>query len=319
MKKNRLNIPQKERRQQKITEKNNKNSGEKKQPFLTTADYTSLIKISFKKLEDNPLLFAPNGLMLLFSLLFALGLLYTTGILHLIFTIPVILTKPMYLSTAIHALMAANPFKFWGSIVLYLALEFFMTLFFITAKYGMIKDVLLVGKTSLRQGMAFGKKHLLDVIDIYFFSFLLIFVPISALIAIGVFILPFSLIGGIVTLGLFILLGIIYAGFMIYRLVFVYPIMAFEREGPMKSIRDDFHYVKTHISHTFITWLVLIGMATVYGIMKSPLEVLRGVVHNGYMVIILTGVILLLEVLVSTWEHIFIFKAYLSGKHRNKY
>src|SRR3989344_5469068 len=184
--------------------KNNKNSGEKKQPFLTTADYTSLIKISFKKLEDNPLLFAPNGLMLLFSLLFALGLLYTTGILHLIFTIPVILTKPMYLSTAIHALMAANPFKFWGSIVLYLALEFFMTLFFITAKYGMIKDVLLVGKTSLRPGMAF------------------------------------------------------------------------EREGPMKSIRDDFHYVKTHISHTFITWLVLIGMATVYGIMKSPLEVLRG-------------------------------------------
>jgi len=283
---------------------------------LGIKDYEALIKSSFRKLEDNPVLFVPNGLAFIISLLLAVGLLYMTGILRIIIQVPVTLTNGTYLATAIYSLMAADPFRFWGIVVIYLLGEFFVSLFFVTAKYGMIKDVILEGKASLTRGFAFGKKHLMDVIGIYFVSLMMIAVPISILLLLGLMVLPFSIIGGMLVLGLFIMLGLLYAAFVIYRLVFVYPVMTFEKEGPMKSIKDDFHYVKTHVGHTFITWLVLFGIGVVYVIIKSPIDVLRTLATNGYVVIILTGVVLVLEVLVSTWEHVFVFKAYLSGKGR---
>lgn len=291
---------------------------QKKMPAasLPSATYVNLIKASFRKFEENPVLLVPNALALLASLLLAFSLVYTLGIVRIIVAVPITLTNGVYLTSAIYALMAADPIRFWGLIVLYLAAEFFMSLFFVTAKYGMIKAVILEQKTSLQQGFAFGKKHLLDVIGIYFGSLLMITVPILVLLAIGLAVLPYSIMAGMIVLGLFILLGILYACFVVYRLIFVYPVMAFEREGPMKSIKDDFHYVKTHMGHTFITWLVLLCAGVVYVILKSPLDVLRGFATSGYVVIALTGIILILEVLVSTWEHIFVFKAYVSGKRR---
>lgn len=278
--------------------------------------YGNLVKASFRKFEENPVLLVPNAFALLVSLLLAFGLVYMLGIVRIVIAVPVTLTNGIYLSSAIYSLMAANPLRFWGLIVLYLVAEFFISLFFVTTKYGMIKSVILEGKASLRQGFAFGKKHLLDVVGIYFGSLLMVGGPIIVLLAIGLAILPYSIMAGMIVLGLFVLLGILYACFVIYRLVFVYPIMAFEREGPMKSIKDDFHYVKTHIGHTFITWLVLLCAGVVYVILKSPLDVLRGFATSGYVVIALTGVILILEVLVSTWEHIFVFTAYMTGKRK---
>ncbi|MBI4149949.1 hypothetical protein HY488_00940 [Candidatus Woesearchaeota archaeon] len=282
-------------------------------------DYTALIKTSFRKLEDNPVLFVPNGLALLTSFVLAFGLLYMTGILRVIIAVPVTLTKGVYLATAIYALMAANPIRFWGIVVLYLLAEFFVSLFFVTTKYGMIKEVILTGKTTIARGFAFGKKHLLNVVGIYFASLLMIMVPIVIFLLLGLLLLPYSLLAGMLVLGLFILLGLLYACFIIYRLVFVYPVMAFEREGAMKSIKDDFHYVKTHVGHTFITWIVLMCFGVVYVILRSPIDVLRSFATSGYVIIALTGVIMVLEVLVTTWEHIFVFKSYLAGKGQRKH
>jgi len=296
-----------------------------KKPVRQTKDqsqqeggYANLIQSSFRKFEENPILLVPNALALLSSLALAVLLLSMTGILGVIMAVPAALTKGVYLVTAVYALMTADPARFWGVVTLYLVAEFFVSLFFITTKYGMIKDVILVGRTSLKSGFAFGKKHLLDVTGIYILSLLMILAPMLLIVLAGVILMPRTLLGGIVVMGLFALLAILYAGFVIYRLIFVYPIMAFEQEGPMRSIRDDFHYVKTHIGHTFITWIVLLCMGAVYVIIKSPIETLKGIATDGYLIILLTGIIAILEVLVSTWEHIFIFKAYLAGKRRNR-
>ncbi len=278
-------------------------------------NYASLVRQSFLQLEQNPVLFAPNGLALAASLLLALGFLYFSGILRVIIMVSLSLAKVSYFASALYALITANPLRFWSVTLLYLAAEFFVSLFFVTAKYGMIKEVILRGKTTLQQGFAFGKRHLFDVTRIYLASLLIIMVPVIALFLLGLLLMPSSLLGGVLVLGLFTLFGLLYAMFIIYRLIFVYPVMAFEREGPMKSIKDDFHYVKTHLGHTFITWIVLAAIGAVYLILQSPLSSIRTVVTNGYLVIGVTGAIILLEALVSTWEHIFVFKTYLAGKN----
>ena len=96
--------------------------------------------------------------------------------------------------------------------------------------------------------------------------------------------------------------------------------MTFEKKGAYNSLSEDFHFVKTHLHHTFITWLIVFGLAILVAIVRANLESVNDVFYGQLFLIGLIGSIIILgiEITVSVWEHVYIFKSYLAGKKIKK-
>lgn len=264
----------------------------------------NLFAESWLIVRNNRVLFAPDLIVLGINVLFFWLFLLFTG-----------LDK---------ALMENNPEMFfdlaynwyiWLYFGVYLLATMLIDNFFLTAKYGMIKDVLKKKKTDFKSGISFAKEYYFSALGIHIISSLIVIVPLVLLAVILFLLLP---VHTLVALTIFIPLAIAYLIYITIRLLFVYPVMAFEKEGAYKSIKDDFHFVKTHLHHTLITWLIVIGVSIFIAIIQENLSYL-----NEFMVgqlfflgLILAAIILALEISVSVWEHVFIFKSYLGGKKR---
>lgn len=260
---------------------------------------------SWMIVRNNRVLFAPDLIVLGINILFFWLFLLFTG-----------LDK---------ALMENNPEMFfdlaynwiiWAYFGVYLLATLLLDNFFLTAKYGMIKDVLKKKKTDFKSGISFAKEYYFSALGIHIISSLIVIVPLVLLAVILFLLLP---VHTLVALTIFIPLAIAYLIYIGIRLLFVYPIMAFEKEGAYKSIKDDFHFVKTHLHHTLITWLIVIGVSIFVSIVKENLSYLNDFLVGQlfFLGLILAAIILAVEISVSVWEHVFIFKSYLGGKkHR---
>jgi len=90
--------------------------------------------------------------------------------------------------------------------------------------------------------------------------------------------------------------------------------MTFEKKGAYNSFVEDFHFVKTHLHYTFMTWLIVIAVGTALNLLERSFESadISAVSFTAIGVII----IILLEVAVSSWEHVYIFMSYYT--HRKK-
>jgi len=94
--------------------------------------------------------------------------------------------------------------------------------------------------------------------------------------------------------------------------------MTFEKKGAYNSLKEDFHFVKTHLNHTFITWLTIIGITILVAIVRANLEYMDDLFYGQLFLLGLIGAILILgiEIAVSFWEHVSIFRSYLAGKKK---
>ena len=182
-------------------------------------------------------------------------------------------------------------------------------------KYGLIQNVLLKGKVDLTKGIKFANKYYLTTIGIHILSALIIFIPLILLAALLFLLLPF---GNLVAMTLFLPIAIIYFFYISIRLIFIYPIMTFERKGAYASLKEDFHFVKSHLHHTILTWLIVMGIAIFASIIKENLINATEMIYSQIVLIgfLVVGAILIIEISVSVWEHIFIFKSYLVAKKK---
>jgi hypothetical protein len=260
-------------------------------------------KKSFQLLRNNKIIFLPNLLMFLSNLFFLAIFLKLTGLADVLFNLYFnYFTSAAFLS-----------YKNLGYLVGYLLCIAAIDNFLTCSKYGMIKDLVLKGKTSLKSGFKFGRKHYFTVAKVHLLVFGLIVIPI--LIAAG---LIFTLIPNQILVARYLLafFMIVYLVYISIRLLFVYPVMTFEDEGAYSSLRDDIHFVKSHVHHTHMTWLFAIGVALVFSMVKKMM--MSGQEQLSQVTIavaVLIGlVIILIEMGVSIWEHIFIFESYEEGK-----
>ncbi len=199
--------------------------------------------------------------------------------------------------------------------LIYLILVVLIDNYFLTAKYGLIKNILLKRKFNLRTIIKFANKHYLTTLGIHVLSFLIIFIPLTLLATILFILLPLN---PILAVAIFIPLLFTYLIFITVRLLFVYPTMTFKKTGAYNSLKEDFHFVKTHGHHALITWLIIIGINIFVSIFKDVIHDFSTIfTQQIYFFTILFVVILLsIEILVSVWEHVFIFKSYLVGKKK---
>jgi len=191
-------------------------------------------------------------------------------------------------------------------------------MFFITAKYGMIRDVLLKEKTSLRSGVRFAKENYWKSFGMHILSYLLVISPIFFIAAVAItlgFVSGFyQKIGFVLIFLVFLLIVLVYWLEIFFRLLFLYPTMTFEGTSALESFSENFHYVKSHIGHTLISWIIFISIWAIYFLFRSPVSKATSGASSVWGILVLTIISILAEMIVSTFEHTFIFKAYLDGK-----
>ncbi|MBI2668659.1 hypothetical protein HYX14_02340 [Candidatus Woesearchaeota archaeon] len=201
--------------------------------------------------------------------------------------------------------------------VVYLFIGMLIENFILTAKYGLIKGVLTKGKTSLKEGMQFAQQYYWTSLGIHVTSTLIVVIPLLLIAIVLFLLLPVS---KLVAVALFIPLALMYLAYITIRLLFVYPVMAFHKKGAYSSLKEDFHFVKTHLHHTFVTWLILVGVLIIVSIMKANAGFVTELLYGQLFFLGLVGVfvILALEILVSVWEHVFIFRSYLAERRKSR-
>ncbi|PIZ50711.1 hypothetical protein COY27_06380 [Candidatus Woesearchaeota archaeon CG_4_10_14_0_2_um_filter_33_13] len=270
--------------------------------LISKSKRVNLIKISWELLKANKILFVPNIVLFLINLVLFGGFFYLSGIGNTI----VNNSYNQFQSITIS-------FKSLLLLGTYFILTFFVDNYLLTVKYGMIKDVLLKGKTSFQKGKSFANTHYWTTIGIHILSSLIVLVPLTLLALVFFILRPFNL---LLSISLFVPIALIYVLYVSIRLIFVYPIMAFEKEGAYKSIKDGFHFVKTHLHHTIFTWLIVLGLYVFASIFKENLLKVTDFLYQQLVVLAILFIILiiLIEIAVSVWEHIFIFKSYLIAK-----
>jgi hypothetical protein len=266
----------------------------------------NLFQLSWFILKENPVLFLPNILLLISNLILFLCLIKITGI-----------------SSAVlnnnYGVLKESIFSSWFIITVigYFIVTLLIDNYFITAKYGLIKQVLLKGHAKFSDGLKFAKKYYLTTIGIHVISFLIVFVPLLILAALLFLLLPFS---KLVAISIFIPLAVIYFLYISIRLIFVYPVMTFESDGAYTSLKENFHFVKTHLHHTLLTWLIVMGVSIFISIFRENLIEVQSMLHQQLVLIgfLLIAIIIVVEIAVSVWEQIFIFKSYLAARKPSK-
>jgi len=257
-------------------------------------------KNAFQLLRKNLVIFVPNILMLFFNLAFFVVFLYLTGIIDLIFG-----------GTSSYIFTIKNLIYLIVYLVIIAKIDNFLT----CSKYGMIKDLILKGSTDLASGFKFGKKYFFKALKIHFIVFLLLVVPTLIIAA-----FLFTVDPNYIVQLLFVLFLIVYLVLISIRLLFLYPVMTFEDKGAYNSLKEDFHYVKAHLHHTVMTWIFVVGVGLTFSMFKQMVK--TGLTDLSKYVIIgaVLGavVLILLEIGVSIWEHIFIFQSYLEGKKKKR-
>jgi hypothetical protein len=283
---------------------------------LRRLDYGQVLESSLNLLKKNIILFLPNLIMLFISFLLIMTFFFGSGLSETLLTKPYLLEDKAAMMAEFNQLSVRGPFII--TLVLWLAGELLLGAFFAVMKFGMIRDVIKTGKTSLRSGAAFAEKNYLNYWFVHLFSMFIIFGPLLILLFIYFLFIKnattvFS--AGSFIMGLFAIVWLIYAALMAVRLFFVFPVMTFEREKYFKSVKHEFHYVKTHLGHTFVSFLIALGFIIGYNVVEETVNFFGRTMHGKTVLLIIAVIMFLFEIFVSTWEHIFIFKSYLAGKH----
>ena len=127
-------------------------------------------------------------------------------------------------------------------------------------------------------------------------------------------------IGSFVANMFFIPLAMVYFIYMGIRLLYVFPVMTFEKKGAYNSLKKDFHFVKAHAQHTILTWLIVIGVTFFLSIIKeNAIQTSEFLFRQLYVIgLLVLAFIFALEFMVAVWEHVFIFKSYLVAKKGRK-
>ncbi|MBT4110435.1 hypothetical protein HOE37_01110 [Candidatus Woesearchaeota archaeon] len=261
-------------------------------------------EVSWRIVKNNKILFLPNLLILTVNLILVYLFLLVTGILDVFISSEYSLLK----------IVLQTPSS-WIFLAIYVILVVLIDNYLLTAKYGMIKDILLKGKTDFIRGVKFANKHYLTTLGIHILSYLIIFVPLTLLGIVLFFLLPSN---ALLAAAIFLPVMLVYLVFISIRLLFVYPVMTFEKKGAYNSLKKDFHFVKTHGHQSLVTWLVVLAILIFVSVVKNNIQNLSELLVNqiyGIAIVVVTF-ILLIEISVSVWEHVYIFKSYLTAKKK---
>jgi hypothetical protein len=271
-------------------------------------EYHRLVHQSYDLLRKNVVLLAPNAIMLFISMVLFFMFLSLSGLLQDILLNPSVMLD----IEGVFSITLRRPLTVGLMFGAYVIMELLVEIFFVGMKYGMIRDVIKDGKTDLLRGISYGLKHYVQVMEVSAIYYAIMFLPVMGLMAIGFFLISRSNLFGTLIMGLLVLVALVYLFHASFRLLFIFPVLTLEHKGIIGTFKTDMHYVKTHVGHTFITWIIFIVVGIMLLVIRAPGQLITET--NLLLGLLLIVLLIAVEFMLSTWEHIFIFKAYLAGK-----
>ncbi len=279
-----------------------------------TVDYPEVIEDSVLTLRKHMILFVPNIILVLISTLLFILFFHLSGLAEMLTLKPYLLDDPIALRESFASLSATPQFAI--ALLTFLVAEILLSAFFLVMKFGMIRDVVKKGKTTLSSGAEFAEKNYLNFIVVYLAVRAIIYIPLLVLLFIYFMTVRVNeyLFFGQFLMGLFGVIWLFYAIVMTIRLLFVYPVMTFEHDRFFNVIGHEFHYVKTHTTHTLVSFLIVLVVIFAYAFIRESVNIFGFDVQSYVLIIILTILLVALEIAVTTWEHVFIFKSYTESR-----
>jgi len=259
------------------------------------------MKKSWLETKKNPILFAPKIFSITLSIIILTVLLSSIGVFGEFAKSGFSVER---LGLILKSLVFTLPF--W----IYLIIEIIISVFFSGMSLGMYKDITLKKKTSLKKGFNYGIKYFWNIIKISILYYILIGVALFALVyAVKIFAL-FNIFLSLAIFSFYLILILYWLFLVILRLFFVYAAMVFGKGGALQSVRIGAQFGKIHFKHTLITWLIVVGIYLLVNLTKQP------VVSNNHILITLIAILFftILEIVVSVWEHVFVFNMYLDDE-----
>ncbi|OIO66512.1 hypothetical protein AUJ68_00700 [Candidatus Woesearchaeota archaeon CG1_02_57_44] len=273
------------------------------------ARYIKGIAKTWHLLEKEPLLLVPKALSLAASVLLLLVLIARLRILEML----MLFSWSVGLRGVWQILLGSPLFWF------YLVAEVSVLSYFSAMAFGMYKDALKGRKVSLRNGWTYGRQYFMEVLDISILYYFLIGLPLFALFYTIANPLLIDMVAQSVAILFLVLLFSYWILLVVWRMLFAYAALLFRGDelGKVmgigawqraeKSVRIGANFGKLHFKHTLLTWLFVIGIALIARQVQRP--ALAGAMVSANPVIITIACILLavFEIVLSTWEHLFVF------------
>lgn len=268
----------------------------------------TLIK-SWKETIKNPILFVPK----LFAFLISIGVLILFLIQSKLLNYFIKAGFSFKNLNILRTGLTPN-YLLWVYLAIYLIIELASSVFFSGMSLGMYRDITLRKKTSLVKGFNYGKKYFFEIIGISIVYYLVVGIPIFAIFY--VFMTP--VFENIFARWIFVSFYAVFMAYWIFlvilRLFFVYATMVFKNKKLGKTIQMGATFGKVHFKHTLITWLIVLGITLFYTLIQRPTVFSVVLTRQIYIIALVILIFTVLEIIISIWEHIFIFNIYLKER-----
>jgi len=229
--------------------------------------YFNIFKKSWYTLKDNLILFIPDLIFAICTLIFGFLFLKISGILNFLIANAQIESSEVLLS-----FLRSNFLVIITSFVVFVVTTFFVGASVVSIKYSMMKNIVLNKKISLKNALKECKKYILQVIWLRILIFL---IGVIVLFSLG-FITKIVLSGQntVVLVLVWVLFALIAFGFIKILLLFRYPIMFFENDNALNVVRNSIFYFRKNVKHVFIVFLIIFGVGILFNLVVAPINLL---------------------------------------------
>ncbi len=213
-------------------------------------------------------------------------------------------------SQSLSSFVETNFVKVFIALALFLVSSFIIGSSTSAMKFGMIDELLVKKKTSIKGGCKLSKKFFLRVVLVKLIVYLIVgvlgFIMFSLLALLSSF---FSIFKSFV-----VSIAVGFGLWLVMRLAFlnIFPIMYFENKGVLMSIKDSYLFFQRKFKYVVSVFLVMVFVIGIfYGFNRFILGRLFGLVDVVFLAVIVN---LVINWIPNLWSNLFIFDAYKSGK-----
>ena len=273
----------------------------------------------------HPVLFVPDVMLFLTTMVIGIGLFKLTGLNQVI--------NSMTLAESFQAdLFKGMLADRWVSLVLGVVI-FFVATFLVgvgadVLRFNMIKDLVGGKKPDLLHAWKAGKSMLWNVVGLKVIVYLLSLIVLGVMVLLGLVL--FWMIGDVnssVLWSILVLFGLVLLVLLRVFLLFRYPIFFLEKSNsPWNVIKGSFDFAKLNLGYAFLTMLALALVMVVFGVVALPvsigLEYLQGKLVVASMLFVLFGYLssfvkAVVNLVYTLWMHLFVFNCYLDKRKRH--
>lgn len=222
--------------------------------------YFDLLKKGFKQFFSNWVLLLTVLVSIGFMLIFVLVLGLEIGVFYAL-NADVILAVLQDTSAVMQLFTGLNILLLSLFAVIDLIILFIVGAYVSSMKIGMYKEIIDTGKAAAANMFSYGRKYFKTVLGYVFIRFLLLFVPLIALIGLGILSFIASKVLGVILIVLFVLAFIFYTIFIAFGFYFIEPIIVSRNVTSLEAVKASFAYMKTNFLQVLITWALSVAVA----------------------------------------------------------